>query len=270
MSRSSGAIGDEASTRSPQEAGRTGLVMAAAIIGIGLSGFFDGILLHQILQWHHLLSLVPGETFRSIEFQILADGVFHLLMYVVTAIGLWKLWRRRRVLAEAGWRTVAGGGLLGFGLWNVADIGIFHWILGIHRVRIDVSNPMLYDIVWILALGALPALLGWLLLRHGRPGRHGRAAGAVTALLAAVAAPLAALPQGDGRTALVIFRPGVTAGEAFNAVFAANGRIIWADPDGRMIAIRFEGPSATASLYRDGALLVTQSPILAGCAAFGA
>lgn len=28
------------------------------LLGLSLGGFFDGILLHQILQWHHLLSLV--------------------------------------------------------------------------------------------------------------------------------------------------------------------------------------------------------------------
>ena len=26
------------------------------VIGVGLGGFVDGILLHQILQWHHMLS----------------------------------------------------------------------------------------------------------------------------------------------------------------------------------------------------------------------
>lgn len=34
-------------------------VLWAAVLGFALSGFFDGVLLHQILQWHHLLSLVP-------------------------------------------------------------------------------------------------------------------------------------------------------------------------------------------------------------------
>jgi uncharacterized membrane protein len=27
------------------------------VLGFGLGGFFDGIILHQVLQWHHLLSL---------------------------------------------------------------------------------------------------------------------------------------------------------------------------------------------------------------------
>ena len=62
-----------------------GLILAAGTLGFGLSGFFDGILLHQILQWHHLLSLVPGETMRDIGNQIVADGLFHLFMYAIAA-----------------------------------------------------------------------------------------------------------------------------------------------------------------------------------------
>src|SRR3712207_3582545 len=106
--------------------------LPAAIVAFALSGFFDGILLHQVLQWHHLLSLVPGESLRDLGTQILADGLFHVAMYLVTAAGLWLLWRHRQSLG--GWRGVVGGGVLGFGLWNVVDVGFFHWILGIHRI----------------------------------------------------------------------------------------------------------------------------------------
>jgi uncharacterized membrane protein len=28
----------------------------AFIMGLGLGGFIDGIVLHQILQWHHMLT----------------------------------------------------------------------------------------------------------------------------------------------------------------------------------------------------------------------
>jgi uncharacterized membrane protein len=30
--------------------------LPATILGVGLGGFVDGIVLHQVLQWHHLLS----------------------------------------------------------------------------------------------------------------------------------------------------------------------------------------------------------------------
>ena len=62
--------------------------LAARILGFALGGFIDGILLHQVLQWHHLLSLVEGERFRDLRVQILADGLFHVLMYVIAIAGL--------------------------------------------------------------------------------------------------------------------------------------------------------------------------------------
>jgi uncharacterized membrane protein len=37
---------------------KAGLPTGAGIwFGLGLGGFFDGIVLHQILQWHHMLTI---------------------------------------------------------------------------------------------------------------------------------------------------------------------------------------------------------------------
>ena len=151
------------------------LIIASAVTGVGLSGFFDGIVLHQILRWHHLLSLVPGESMRRMENQILADGLFHVLMYAITATGLYLLWRSRSTGSNANCRSVAGGGLLGFGAWNLTDVGLFHWVLGIHRLRVDVPDPLLYDIAWLAVFGAVPLIAGWLLFRS--TPRNGDASG---------------------------------------------------------------------------------------------
>ena len=43
-------------------------VSAGILFGLGLGGFFDGIILHQVLQWHHMLSSArptASGTFRS-------------------------------------------------------------------------------------------------------------------------------------------------------------------------------------------------------------
>ncbi|MER9844263.1 DUF2243 domain-containing protein [Mesorhizobium australicum] len=40
----------------------------------------DGIVLHQILQWDHLLSGLAGPAGSDLRFQIMADGRFHLFM----------------------------------------------------------------------------------------------------------------------------------------------------------------------------------------------
>lgn len=241
------------------------------MLGVGLAGFFDGILLHQVLQWHHLLSLVPGETFRDLRTQVLADGLFHVLMYLITALGLWLLWRVRGQTAEAGWRATVGGLLLGFGLWNVLDVAFFHWILGIHRIRVDVTSPMAYDLAWLALFGIVPLLLAWWSLRAGPPDSPGeqsggRAASAAAAVLALVAAPLAALPQPNTDSALVLLMPGSSAASAFATAARAGTPLMWVDPAGGMMVVRL-GPGDNRRLYSSGAVYVTRSPALAGCIA---
>ena len=247
--------------------GRAG--WAAFVIGLALSGFFDGILLHQVLQWHHFLSLVPGERFQSLETQVLADGLFHIFVYLITALGLWLLWRARAELDQPGARRrVVGSALLGFGAWNIVDVGLFHWILGIHRIRVNVPDPMLYDVAWLVRLGLVVALAGWLVLRGrgaDRDGGRHAAVGIVAALL--IAAPVANIPAPNGST-LVIFHPGVSAGTALNAVAASDSRLIAIDPGGRFAVVRLASRGSSLALYREGAMLVSSSAALAGCLAF--
>lgn len=64
------------SNRVPSEPFSSRLSSAGYLLGFGLGGFFDGILLHQVLQWHHLLINVKSPFFQDIKNQILADGCF--------------------------------------------------------------------------------------------------------------------------------------------------------------------------------------------------
>ena len=57
-------------------AGSRKLRWAGFLLGFSLGGFFDGILLHQVLQWHHLLSNVQAAALQDIRAQMLADGLF--------------------------------------------------------------------------------------------------------------------------------------------------------------------------------------------------
>src|SRR5690606_24499667 len=102
--------------------------------GFALGGFFDGILLHQILQWHHLLSNVSGGDLR---FQVAADGYFHALMYIVAGIGLWMLWRRALSRAPLSGTALLAEMMIGFGAWHIVDSVLSHWVLGIHRIRME-------------------------------------------------------------------------------------------------------------------------------------
>ncbi|MBD0275613.1 MAG: DUF2243 domain-containing protein, partial [Acetobacteraceae bacterium] len=144
--------------------------MAAGVLGFALGGFFDGIMLHQVLQWHHFLSLVPGEALRDIRAQILADGMFHVAVYAIAALGLSLLWRARGGLVAASGRRLLGATLLGFGVWQVVDVVGFHWLVGIHRIRVDVPDPLLWDLGWLAVIGLPPLLAGLWLRRSGAAG----------------------------------------------------------------------------------------------------
>jgi uncharacterized membrane protein len=137
------------------------------LLGIGLGGFVDGIVLHQILQWHHLLSdqgSYADTTVAGLKDNTLADGLFHAATWLAVAIGLWVLWRRatgsRGLLTG---RALLGWMLVGWGLFNLVEGIVDHHILGIHHVRED-GNQTAFDLSF-LAFGALLATSGGLLIR---------------------------------------------------------------------------------------------------------
>src|SRR5688500_2753101 len=73
------------------------------LLGLGLGGFVDGIVLHQILQWHHMVSSVDGaptDTVMGLEVNTLADGFFHLatwLLVVAASITSIRAWQQGRL-----------------------------------------------------------------------------------------------------------------------------------------------------------------------------
>ena len=143
------------------------------MLGAGLGGFFDGILLHQILQWHHMLTSEgdhPATTVEGLETNTLWDGVFHLAAWLVTIAGValvLRSWRRDGALPA---RRLLGLALVGWGLFNVVDQLAFH-LTDVHHIR-EGENQQAYD--WALfALGALLIALGAGLARARATSRAG-------------------------------------------------------------------------------------------------
>ena len=111
---------------------------AGILLGLGLGGFFDGIVLHQILQWHHMATSAgyPANSVRNLELNTLFDGLFHAVTYAFVVLGLILLWRAARRSPHA-WssKLLAGTILIGFGLFNVVEGIVNHHILGLHHVN---------------------------------------------------------------------------------------------------------------------------------------
>lgn len=145
----------------------------AAVMGLGLGGFVDGIVLHQVLQWHHMISDTDGNPVTTVEglnANTLADGLFHAvtwLLVLAATLGMVALWRAGRPAPP--WRSTAGLLLVGWGLFNLVEGVVDHMLLGVHHVRDDLGGPMSWDIGF-LVLGAFLVAGGAALHRSARTG----------------------------------------------------------------------------------------------------
>lgn len=147
---------------------RRPLISAGILLGSGLGGFFDGIVFHQLLQLHNMLSArIPPDTLLNAKINMVWDGLFHSLTWLMTAFGLAVLWGAGgRVDVPWSGRTFAGALLLGWGLFNFIEGLIDHHILGIHHV-VERLHLSIYDYLF-LGSGVALSATGWLLIRAGR------------------------------------------------------------------------------------------------------
>ena len=142
------------------------LVIAAILLGIGLGGFFDGIVLHQILQWHHMVSTPsPPTSLENLELNTLGDGLFHAATWLVTVAGVFFLMASNGARhEEGGTPTLIGGILVGWGLFNTVEGVVDHHLLNLHHVRPG-PDEFVYDVGFLVG-GALMLLLGVVLVRR--------------------------------------------------------------------------------------------------------
>lgn len=144
---------------------------AGVCFGLGLGGFFDGIVLHQLLQWHHMLSSwYPINSMANLELNTRWDGIFHSVTYLFVFAGLVILWRRAHE-KHLDWssKLIIGTLLLGWGVFNVVEGIIDHEILGIHHVNeLAPKDERIFWDMGFLAWGLAMILLGWWLVRLGR------------------------------------------------------------------------------------------------------
>jgi uncharacterized membrane protein len=143
----------------------------AFVMGLGLGGFIDGIVLHQILQWHHMLTGDEGgepmDTVAGLEANTLADGLFHVATWVLVLAATLltvRAWQRRELAPP--WRTHFGLLLAGWGVFNLVEGVVDHQLLGVHHVRDDLGAPLGWDLAF-LALGVLLIVGGVALTRAG-------------------------------------------------------------------------------------------------------
>ena len=146
------------------------LFAAAMVLGIGIGGFADGIILHQILQWHEMLSnKFPPNTVLQKSLNMFWDGIFHLFTLLSTVVGIYLLWKvLRKSNVNSSGNLLVGGMLAGWGVFNLVEGIINHQILEMHNVREITNNKELWNYGFLL-FGILLLLFGWFLVRKTFP-----------------------------------------------------------------------------------------------------
>jgi uncharacterized membrane protein len=133
---------------------------------MGLGGFVDGILLHQIWQVHAMLSAqVPLDTMENMQTNMTADGLFHAVVWMATFAGIVMLFnaaKRSDVFFSD--RALYGSMLMGWGIFNVVEGVIDHHILEVHHV-VERLGQSMWD--WLfLGASAVLILIGRVIARE--------------------------------------------------------------------------------------------------------
>lgn len=139
------------------------LTGAALLLGAGFGAFIDGIVLHQVLQWHAMISsvLAPVDLAAS-KANMFWDGIFHLYSWLAALTAIILIVRELpHVERQARHRIIAGGMLAGWGYFNVVEGIIDHHIFQIHHVHPGVGE-MAWDVAFLIMGVLLSGAGAWI------------------------------------------------------------------------------------------------------------
>jgi uncharacterized membrane protein len=130
-------------------------ITSGVLMGVGVAGFIDETVFHQLLHWHHFYDKSTATV------GLVSDGFFHAGSWLCIVAGIFlfaDLQRRHTTVPKRLW----AGAFLGWGGFQVYD-GLFqHKVLGLHQIRYHV-DVLPYDLVWNIA-GGIGLLTGAVLL----------------------------------------------------------------------------------------------------------
>lgn len=109
------------------------------LLGVALGGMVDGIVLHQLLQWHHMVSHATP-TIAQLKWMVWADGLFHgatYLLLLISGVWIWRVLLRHSLPWPK--HQIIGGLLSGWGLFTLLEGSINHYLLELHHVNETVA-----------------------------------------------------------------------------------------------------------------------------------
>jgi len=148
---------------------KNSLVRAGLVLGAGFGGMADGIVLHSILGWHHMICYSMDchpASILQLQQENAQDGYFLLVVWLMVLTGTAMLFKAASQLGSAAsGRVLLGAMLAGSGAFNFLEGLINHQILGLHHVVPGSPHQLLFDLLY-LANGVLFFVVGSWLVRH--------------------------------------------------------------------------------------------------------
>ncbi|WP_207496822.1 DUF2243 domain-containing protein [Aridibaculum aurantiacum] len=141
------------------------LIAAGTLLGIGMGGFVDGIVFHQVLQTHSMLSAkLPQDELVNVKTSMVWDGLFHAFTWLATAIAIILLWNAGK-RSDVPWsgKTMFGASVMGWGIFNLVEGLIDHYALQIHHV-VEIYGLSIYDHLY-LASGIIFIIIGRMIIK---------------------------------------------------------------------------------------------------------
>jgi uncharacterized membrane protein len=119
---------------------RSRSLWSGVLVGLGVAGFVDETVFHQLLHWHHFYDKGTPDA------GLVSDGLFHAGSWVAIVAGLFLFADLRRRDDWAA-RTWWGGVLLGLGGFQLYDGTVQHKLMRLHQIRYGVDITP-YDLAW--------------------------------------------------------------------------------------------------------------------------
>ena len=149
------------------------LVWAGVVLGMGFGGLADGIVLHSILGWHHLVCAgatvyCQPTSMEQLKLENTQDGYFDLALWLVLLAGTAMLFRAARHAGPADRaRVLCGSMLAGCGAFDFLEGLVNHQILGLHHVLPGDPHQFLFDMLYLAAGAFLFTIGAWLIRPPG-------------------------------------------------------------------------------------------------------
>jgi uncharacterized membrane protein len=140
------------------------LIGAGILIGAALGGLIESVVFRQIAQTHWMLSAkVPERTLSGLKMSVMWDGVLQVFLILTLISGVILLFNTaKKSDAMLSGQVLFGGWFLGWGLYNLIEGGLGHFVFRLHHL-LEFGNPATQETgdYGYLVSGALLAALGY-------------------------------------------------------------------------------------------------------------